>query len=117
MKTFKQFVEGYDHLVPLPHASNDEKKSAREAMNSHRAAGKGKIEQIVHFKDVVATQKHVDKSIVAKKAAGHGKKNKESYQFVKHKGKYFLRDGHHRAAAAIARGEKSVVGHVEDTDK
>jgi 8-oxo-dGTP pyrophosphatase MutT (NUDIX family) len=37
--------------------------------------------------------------------------------FVKHGGDYFTLDGHHRTAAAMLRGDKSVEGHVYDADK
>lgn len=60
----------------------------------------------VRVKDLVATNRggYLDRERVERYTAGGGGEP----CVVEHNGRYYLADGHHRAAAAIARGEKTI---------
>lgn len=88
---------------------------------------KGEITHVpLHGSTVYATQARVTKHGVDSylkdpdRRSGSGRPNYPANDrpiFVKHGGSYFTLDGHHRTAAAMLRGDKSVEGHVYDADK
>jgi uncharacterized ParB-like nuclease family protein len=49
-------------------------------------------------------------------AAPKHMKNREHILVVRHKGKHYIIDGHHRVVAARLRGEKTINANVQDLD-
>jgi hypothetical protein len=88
---------------------------------------KGEITHVpLHGSTIYATQARVTKRGVDSylkdpdRRSGSGRPNYPANDrpiFVKHGGDYYALDGHHRTAAAMLRGDKSVEGHVYDADK
>lgn len=88
---------------------------------------KGEIRQVpLHGGNVYATQARVTKHGLnhyldnPDHKSGSGRPNYPANDrpiFVHHQGNYYTLDGHHRTAAAMVRGDKSVEGHVYDADK
>ena len=71
----------------------------------------------VPISSLVATQNSVGDKVVDKHLlAGTHKNSKTDAYAIKHRGKYFIIDGHHTAEAAVKGGSPYVTMHVEDLD-
>jgi len=67
---------------------------------------------------VYATQSHVTEQGLAKYSQNSDKsRSGEKPSFVRHQGKLYVDDGHHRVGAALLRGDKSIEGYFYNADK
>ena len=71
----------------------------------------GYVSETVNVGDIVPTQRNINVNNL-KKVAKVGSDSEEPVMAIRHNGKYYLLDGHHRAANAIIAGDKTIAMKV-----
>lgn len=67
---------------------------------------------------VYATQSHItENGLIKHMSPGHMTRPEDKPRFVRHQGRLYVDDGHHRVGAALLRNEPSVDGYYYDADK
>lgn len=66
---------------------------------------------------VYATQSHVTEPGLAKYRDSSAKPGKDLPRFIKHQGRLYVDDGHHRVGGALMRGDSHIDALLYDADK
>lgn len=101
-----------------PHHYNDD---LLEHLQDHDGTELRAMSQRQHVsikEPVFATQSHITQSGLDKHMSGrYTPRPEDKPRFVRHQGRLYVDDGHHRVGAALMRGEASVDGYYYDADK